>query len=240
MYKKFLFVIFVLFNGDCVIGGEKFVGLDGNDSKIVGELSNGILEIIKKRDKGNWYFCGKSLSNEGKKEKSFLIAYNVVINLRIFKVNNISPWGILATAYNESNFDACALGLHPRKWGYKQRLLKRRRDPLTNVLMRSHPSKDVLDFIGKRSVRKKYKKSGFDLGLCQILSRFYRGKEKEALKIDTGVKMCVEEMKKRSIRNNTKKPWLYWRGSTPHQKYRYKVRRWAKLMGASPKELIGI
>jgi hypothetical protein len=207
---------------------------------LIGRIAIGMRKIIKKRDNGKWYYCGRLLNSVEQEEISVAMAYHTVINQQSLGIENISTWGIIATAYNESGFDACALGIYPRKWGYKTGLLKRSRDNNTNVLIRSHSRAEVLNFINSKRAKKKYRFSGFDLGPCQILSRFYRGQESSALTIDKGMRMCVVEMNERARRNKTTKPWLYWKGILPVRWYGNKIRRWARIMGATPKELRGI
>jgi len=211
--------------------------LNQDQVKLVGRLAKGMRAIIKRRDRGNWYFCGEPLDSVKQEEISTAIAYHTILNRQSLGLENVSPWGITATAYNESGLDACALGLFPRKWGYEKGLLERRRDPNTNVKMRSHTKEEVLVFISSPKAKKRYNKSGFDLGFCQVLSRFYRGQEAEALTTDKGMRMCVIEMQARSRSNKTNIPWLFWKGVLKTGWYRDKIRRWAKMMGASKAEM---
>jgi hypothetical protein len=199
--------------------------------RTIGRLSDGILKIIRKRENGKWYYCGELLSDDKQREIATSIAYQTVVNQQSIGLENVSPWGIIATAYNESGFDACALGLHPRKWAYEKGLLKRKKSN------RTHTKREVLDFINNPKSKKKYNKSGFDLGYCQVLSRFYRGQESDMLSNDNGIRICVIEMQARSRYNKTTMPWLYWKGTSKTQWYRQKIRRWARIMGAPRKEM---
>lgn len=221
----------------CEDEGERVLSLNQAQVKLVGRLAKGMRAIIRKRDRGNWYFCGEPLDSVKQEEVSTAIAYHAVLNRQSVGLESVSPWGIIATAYNESGLDACALGLFPRRWGYKKGLLVRRRDPNTNVKMRSHTREEVLAFISTPQAKRRYSESGFDLGFCQVLSRFYRGQEEDALTTDKGMRMCVLEMQARSQKNKTTIPWLFWKGVSETNWYRDKIRRWAKMMGASNREM---
>ena len=136
----------------------------------------------------------------------------------------INPWGILGTMYNESGFDPCALGLNPRRLAYRKGLLTPRR------ATRSHTARKILFAIHSSELKKHFKTSGYDLGLCQILSRFHRETSfADMLSVDTGIRICVLEMQARSRLHKTRVPWRYWRGSeTPW--YHKKINRWIRIM----------
>lgn len=196
------------------------------DARLVGQLARGMRRIVDDRDNGLWGFCGEQLDADAQIDVSTTIAYHIVSNMQSIGADHISPWGVLATAYNESGFDACALGLGPRRWAYRKGLLKPRKRFV------SHSSDEVLRVVKSPEARRQFAASGFDLGLCQVLTRFYRDEdEAEMLTIAGSTRICVLEMKARADRNKTAAPWLYWRGSaTPW--YHGKIRRWAKRMGA--------
>jgi hypothetical protein len=196
------------------------------DARLIGQLASGMRSIIEKRDNGLWGFCGEQLDDRAKVDASTAIAYQLVSNMKSLNADGISPWGILATAYNESGFDACALGSGPRKWAYRKHILKPRKRFV------SHTREEVLRVVKSPEARRQFATSGFDLGLCQVLTRFYRDEdEEEMLTIAGSVRICVLEMKARADSKRTTTPWLYWRGSATVW-YRNKVRRWARSMGA--------
>lgn len=208
--------------------------LDIETIKNIGKISQGILNIVKKRNQGLWYYCGKRLNEIQKEEMATSISYNIITSQQSIGLENVSSWGIAATIYNESGFDACALGIHPRKWGYKNKLLNKKKSNIT------HTKIEVLNFIRNPKSQKKYMKSGFDLGYCQVLSRFYRGQEEDMLSNAVGIRICVIEMQRRAQYNKTKMPWLYWKGTNKTYWYRNKIRRWARIMNAPKKEMIRI
>jgi hypothetical protein len=195
------------------------------DVRLVGMLARGMRHIKQTHDGGKWYFCGERLTDSEKVEISTAIAYHLVNNLKSVGIENVSPWGIVATAYNESKLDACALGIGPRKWAYRKGLLQPRRTTI------SHTRDEVLRIVRDRKARARYALTGFDLGLCQVLSRFYPDQDAEMLSISGGMRICVLEMQARARQYKTSAPWLFWRGSRTAW-YRKKIRRWARIMGA--------
>jgi hypothetical protein len=203
--------------------------LDEDQIKLIGKLSQGMRKLVRK-DRGDWYYCGEKLEEYRQIEISTAIAYHAVVAQYELGLD-VSVWGIIATAYNESGLDPCALGLYPRKWAYTKKLLRSRKETC------SHTKSEVLSFINNPVAKRKYRKSGFDLGICQVLSRFYRGRESEMLDATDGIRMCIIEMQHRARRNKTNKPWLYWKGTNRKNWYRNKIRRWAKMMGASKKDM---
>jgi hypothetical protein len=203
--------------------------LDEDQIKLIGKLSLGMRKLVRK-DRGDWYYCGEKLIEHRQIEVSTAIAYRAVVTQYELGLD-VSVWGIIATAYNESGLDPCALGLYPRKWAYAKKLLRSRKETC------SHTKSEVLSFINNPVAKRKYRKSGFDLGICQVLSRFYRGRESEMLDATDGIRMCIIEMQHRARRNKTNKPWLYWKGTNRKNWYRNKIRRWAKMMGATKKDM---
>ena len=195
------------------------------DARLVGQLAKGMRHIIDTRDRGQWAYCGEILDDSEQDKVSHAIAYQLVSNMQSLGAD-FSPWGVASTMYNESRFDACALGLGPRSWAYQKGLLRK---PRTHI---SHASEDVLRVVGSEQARRRFALSGFDLGLCQVLSRFYRDETAETMISLVGsVRICVLEMKARADHYKTSTPWLYWRGSATRW-YHGKIRRWAKRMGA--------
>lgn len=191
----------------------------------IGALADGIRHITS----DGWYVCGNHLSEEDADDYAILIATAIVENIDSIGAN-ISPWGILGTMYNESGFDHCAIGKHPRQYGQSLGLLPKKRRTISMC------RDDVLKFIKHPKAKKRFKKTGYDLGLCQILSRFYPGETESILSVDAGVRICVLEMASRAKMYDTTTPWLYWRGSKTKW-YRAKVRRWARVMGARKSDL---
>jgi hypothetical protein len=194
------------------------------DVRLVGQLSRGMRQIKEQLDGGLWGFCGEELTEAEQVEMSIEIAYGIVSNMQSIGID-VSPWGVLGTMYNESKFDACALGIGPRSWAYREGLLQPRKRFV------SHTWSEVLQVVQSQRARQRFALTGFDLGLCQVLTRFYPHQEKEMLTLTGGVRICVLEMQTRAQRHRTRTPWLYWRGSETGW-YRSKVRRWARLMGA--------
>lgn len=184
------------------------------------QYAAGVLRLMK-----TWYSCGKLLSEKDKTDEALLIG-SALSDAMTSMGAKFSAWGVLGVMANESRFDRCALGLHPRKWAYEHRLIAKRKRSI------SHTMHEVLSFVESKQANKMFLKTGFDLGLCQVLSRFYDGDTKDLLSVYPGVRICVQEM----LWRGTSAPWLYWRGRATEW-YRDKIRKWARAMGAPPAEL---
>jgi len=161
--------------------------------------------IDRVTEKGLWV-CGKKLD---KIEKRKYI--NILSKLIIENPYGVDPWGLTAVIWKESGFDYCAFGIGPRKWAYQFGLLKRRK------LCISHPRQEILNVIYDKLAIDVFHYSGFDLGLCQILSKY--GKPEILLSLESGFHICVKKMQGISIMYNTKKPWVYWQGNKRKKKY---------------------
>lgn len=181
---------------------------------------------------GPLFVCGNELSTEESREHLLSIVANLAASMDRHRLK-VSPMGILSTMLNESRFDTCALGTHPRKWAQKNGLLRK------NIRSISYTKGEILGVIDSPSAKRHFRKSGFDLGLCQVLSRFYDGDNSDMLDLSSSVDICVIEMKYRSELYRTKTPWLYWRG-TRTDWYQRKIRRLAKRIGATRDEIADI
>lgn len=187
-------------------------------------LAAGIRKIMN----GNWFYCGNKLTSKEEFTLSNAIAYSLLKEMDSLALD-VNPWGILGTMFNESRIDVCALGLYPRFWAYDHGLLKRR---TTSI---SHTKEEVLKVVRSKEANAEFQ--AFDLGLCQVLTKFYPSTPtNEFLDLASGVRICVLEMKARAKRNNTNKPWKYWPGYAADW-YADKVRVRARKMGASTKDL---
>lgn len=196
--------------------------LTDDEKKKVESIASGMMHIKKKRDHGFWYACGSRLDESEQRETSLQIARQTVLNIKSLGAD-FDPWGVVGTMFNESHFDPCAFGKNPRAAALEFGLFKRERRGF------SHGRENILRAIVDPRMRKRFKVSGYDLGLCQILTRFYPKEVADMTTVDGGVRICVLEMQSRAQYNKTKTPWLYWRGSkTPW--YLSKIRRWVKIM----------
>lgn len=207
--------------------------------RLIGRLAVGLENW--KRSQGGWWYCGEFMEARDPRlaDLAVILAYNLVrsaaeVSEDPDKVEDafiLNVWGMAGTIANESRFDACALGLYPRKWAYSEGLLEPRRTCI------SHTLEEVLSVVNNDEAELYFKRSGFDLGFCQVLSRFYREVPPEkALSINGGMEICAREMKIRAMRHTTNRPWLFWRGSaTPW--YDAKIKKWARMLGATAEEI---
>lgn len=200
--------------------------------QLIGRLASGIANW--KRGQGGWWYCGEWVDDDPKlTDLAMLLAYNLVRAAVRFSGNDylINIWGMAGTVANESRFDACALGSKPRKWAYKEGIIEPRKKCI------SHTKDEILRVVTNTEAQNAFSRSGFDLGLCQILTRFYPETPfSEFMSATIGMDVCAQEMQRRSWRYNTYRPWLYWRGSaTPW--YDVKIKRWARRLGARATEI---
>ena len=66
----------------------------------------------------------KAEADKAKEEAATAWAFQIV---RAARNNDINPWGLAGTIANESNFDRCAIGYHPRNWAVKNNVLRKKR-----------------------------------------------------------------------------------------------------------------
>lgn len=192
---------------------------------LIGRIVDGVTAFKAHRDDGGWWHCGELIREKERiDDHAVLIAFHAV---HVSYSREINPWGLLGTIANESAFDPCALGLYPRKWAYSQGLIKRYNRGI------SHTKEEVLAVIESEEAKREFRKTGFDLGLCQILTKFYSGPPEDLLTVKKGLEICADEMKSRSLSRRTEKPWEFWHG---HQskKYGLKIMRLAKKIGRQP------
>lgn len=209
-----------------------------NHLRLIGRLADGIVK--QKTAEGGWWECGKFISKKKDlQSKATLYSYEIV--KAAYEASDkdddpgfvLNPWGLAGVVWNESKFDRCALGTHPRKRAYKLGLIKRRR------ICISHTEDEILSAVESEKLQVYFKKSGFDLGTAQLLSRFYPDRKgfKRMMSVREGTAVAALEMRRRGKVNRTKRPWLYWRGRRACEWYDRKVSRGARKLGAGPGEI---
>ncbi len=207
----------------------------------IGRIADGIFKI--KKHEGGWWECGKLIDkDEDIRDLAIKYAHAIVkysheasqlmIRSRSGKYAVLNPWGLAGTVFNESNFDRCALGLHPRRKAYDLGLIQPRRKTI------SHTEKEVLRAVRSAKLQRFFPKSGYDLGTAQLLSRFYPRRNDFALMISLNgsTEAAAKNMISRAVYNNTERPWAYWPG---HRSRRYdrRVTSRARALGATSKDI---
>jgi len=203
--------------------------------QIVGRLAEG---IVRFKD-GQWWECGEKLSSGEIEDRAVVYAYEIVraageVSDAPDKEGGfvLNPWGLAGVIRNESQFDRCALGTHPRKTAYRLGLLERRKRCI------SHTEKEILDVVRSDDMNAYYKRTGFDLGTAQLLSRFYANPRdfEYMISLRGGTTEAAYQMRKRGRMFKTERPWLYWRGYHCEW-YDEKISRWARQLGATSSEI---
>lgn len=197
--------------------------------RYVGRMSEGILyNWVEKRNRGVWFECGlRYESTEEKQEAATLWAYQIV---RAALQHEINPWGLAGTIANESNFDRCAVGYHPRKWALQKNMLKRKRRTI------SYSAEEVIAVYRSIAARKRWSHTGWDVGPCQLLSKFYPGNIEDMFSLKPGLDICAMEMRSRAEMYRTNRGWRWWRGAASDW-YDSRITRFARLMGATKEEI---
>ena len=196
-------------------------------------LAKALFKWKMKYDKGIWVECG--VKYDGAPEiKQAAIEWAQAINaahknatytLRNGKTTKVSRKEVIGVMVNESRFDRCAVGPHPRKFAYKKGILKRKSWHISHSLEElkqvfTHPS-----FQGRQA----------DLGGGQIVVRVGGdhtpwSEIKNYLSVVPGVQIVFDEMKRRGEMYNTKTPSDRWPGSQKHTYYTTKALRNASLI----------
>lgn len=177
------------------------VSISASELSEVGKLAEA---VFNERTKTPWFVCGKRLTEEQEKEESARVAYKVIQERN--RINtNIDVYGIVATMINESGLDRCAIGRDPRNWAIAKNIIKPSRQSI------SVPEERVLAAVRHKNAARAFP-GGFDLGLCQILHRFYDGDPADMLALNSGIRICVLEMNARAQFYRTNEPWYFWRG----------------------------
>lgn len=209
--------------------------------KTIGRIAEGILKVKAKA--GGWWECGKLIQGDEALDALALdyahaiVKYSheasqLMIRSRSGKYAYLNPWGLAGTIFNESSFDRCALGLHPRKKAYDLGLITPRRKTI------SHTERDVLRAVRSKRLQRFFPKSGYDLGTAQLLSRFYSNRNdfRRMISLNGSTEEAAKNMISRAVYNNTERPWAYWPG---HHSKRYdrKITRRARMLGATTEDI---
>jgi len=191
-------------------------------------LAQGIFNLVKKNQHGIWWECGERYQSNEEIHNAAL-EWAVAINnahkkteykLRSGKYVRVPIREAVGLMISESRFDRCAIGLHPRKFAYKKKILTR---PPNHI---SHS----LDEIKKVVEHPAFRGRLADLGVGQIVKRLGKGYTEwnevaSYLTVVPGVQKVFDEMAYRGKIYNTKQPSLYWPGSQKHPNYRLKILR---------------
>lgn len=202
-----------------------------NEKILIHRIANG---IALRKLKTGWYRCGKRQTEWETYEYSRKIANSIVISSIKYKLN---PWGILGCAEHESRLDECALGKKPREWGYRHGILQRNRRSL------SHKKADVIKMLKSKLWRNTNYSA--DLGLLQLLDKFYDGDVEDMLTIGKGIDIASNAMKRRakqykkiSTAKFYYRPWRRWKMAIKELNwYDRKVTKYAIAFGARHNEI---
>jgi hypothetical protein len=218
---------------------------NGEQLQIIGRMAEGIYKwkarVHDGKETARYYDCGEWYQGDKAKDRALLWAFNIVrasdeasIDLEV----ELNPWGVAGTTANESAFDLCCFGLHPRKAAYKIRV-GGPKGAFGKYLLQSsrytvsHSRDDVIAAINHPKLKNKFRT--YDLGGLQVLAAYYRGPMEKLLTWE-GYYWQVRWMAKKIRTYKTKNPWAYWPGHYALWKHK-KVVRHARRLGATPEEI---
>jgi hypothetical protein len=208
---------------------EEATSLPLEQVRLIGRLASGIVhDWVDMRNRGLWFECGLRYETRSEKEAAATSwAYHIV---RAAESNGVNPWGLAGTIANESNFDRCAIGYHPRTWAVKHNMLKKKRRTI------SYSAAEVLAAYQSIAATRAWRDTGWDVGPCQMLSRFYPGSIEDMFTLLPGVDICAMEMSARSQMFDSKRGWRWWRGRETDW-YDERITRHARRLGARRDEI---
>jgi hypothetical protein len=208
---------------------SKATSLPIEDVRIVGRMSRGLVQSwVNLRNRGLWFECGiRYESEEEKEEAATAWAFHIVHAAR---KRGINPWGLAGTIANESNFDRCAIGYHPRKWAVRKHMLKRKRRTI------SYSAEEIMAVYRSIAAKRRWRDTGWDAGPCQLLSKYYPGSIEDMFTLTRGIDICAMEMHSRQEMYRSNRGWRWWRGAETAW-YDNKITRYARRIGARRDEI---
>lgn len=208
---------------------ETFVNFNPEKFELIHKIAITIHKWKLKHDGDVWIECGKRIKNKTRSMKrAWLYAWSIVDAAESVSDAQFTliPWSLVAIYSNESVFDRCAMGPGPREWAYRRGIMKKKRTML------SHSERQILDVITSSAAKRAFSRSGFDLGPCQLLSRFYNGDPANMMSVYEGSKICAREARKRCVRHGIAQPQLFWPGRRSRW-YQSRVNQRVRRMGIS-------
>ena len=197
--------------------------------RLVGRMSQGIVaNWVNKRNRGMWFECGIQYETpDEKRDAATRWAYHIV---RSATANHVNPWGLAGTIANESNFDRCAIGYHPRKWAVRKQMLKPKRKSI------SYSAEEIISVYRSIAAKRRWHDTGWDAGPCQLLSKYYPGDIADMFSLTQGIDICAMEMSSRQQMYQTQRGWRWWRGRETAW-YDSRVTHFARKIGANRGEI---
>jgi hypothetical protein len=228
----------VTIHGDDEAHHKTLVTSQPEKFRLIERMADTIHKMKLKHDKGAWIECGKKIKSKTvSTERSWIYAWSIVEASESISDEEFTliPWSLAAIYANESWFDRCAMGPGPREWAYKRHRrglspsLKKKRNML------SHSEKQILSIITSKEAKRAFSFSGYDLGPCQLLTRFWEGNPFDMMTVYYGSYICAREARKRCVRYKVAQPQLFWPGRKSRW-YQSRVNQRLRRNGISIKE----
>jgi hypothetical protein len=189
--------------------------------RTIGKIADG---LYRWKLKTGWYDCGIHTTDKSElQDKAITYAHLIV---EVSRTYNVDPWGLVGVFANESRFDSCALGYYPRKKAYQLGILKQKKKSI------SHTKKEILAVLNHPKMKKAFSRTGVDIGLGQLLSRFYRDRDDYENMLNPRGSATEAAWWALGINRgrHTKRFWRWWRGSETDW-YDKKIVRWIRRLG---------
>jgi hypothetical protein len=204
--------------------GDDYDFPNQSEIRTIGQIADGLYKWKSKA--GGWYDCGiHTTDSYDLKDKSIKYAMLIV---EVSRTYNVDPWGLVGVFANESRFDSCALGYYPRKKAYSLGILKKKKRSI------SHTREEILAVLNHPKMKKLFRRTGVDIGLGQLLSRFYRNRDDYENMLSPRGSATEAAWWALGINRgrHTKRFWRWWRGSETDW-YDKKIVKWIKKIKGS-------
>lgn len=190
-------------------------------------LAKAIYRWKMRIDRGLWVECGRKYGKEEIKEaalewakainSSWKTAHYTLRSGKEVQVDRKEAVGIIM---NESRFDRCAVGPHPRNFAYDLGILKKKKWHISHSL----------DELEKVFTHPKFQGRKADLGGGQIVVKIGKnhhnwGDIQNYLSVVPGVQIVFDEMVRRGEMFSTRTPSDRWPGSQRHATYTLRIMR---------------
>jgi hypothetical protein len=188
----------------------EFTAFPNDDTTaLIKRLADGLSELMLRT--GGWWICGEHFSDEDVVRRLALEHSYILVRAAHDESEKcdfeLNVWGMAGLIFHESRFDRCALGPHPRKLAYEIGILKPSRRTL------SHTEEEILKALEHPRMKAAFRRTGVDIGIGQMLSRFYEVQDyRHMLSLEGGTREAARELRYRGLFHRTDRPWATWPG----------------------------
>lgn len=229
---------------------------DGSDEalspageRLVSRMAEGFLREVRK-ESPKWWECGEETPPDEQMARADRIARGVLVGMRDWDLDWLSPWAVVSTIFSESRGDPCAIGPNSRRAARDLKLVPDDRK------FNQWTAEDIRTLFDNPRWQRSRSKVGADLGLGQDVWRRYArildpdgnlrcGRRDlpcrvptldEVLSYESGARVVLTGMVYRRWMYGNRYPWEHWPGSIRSLGYGIKISRLVSEMGGSVSE----